>query len=75
MQQLLDLCKDYGAANGIAFNPVKSVCLNFKARQYKLFYPRLLIGNAQLEYVYDALYLAFIFCENIKDNSDKFKEL
>ena len=75
MQQLLDLCKDYGAANGIACNPVKSVCLNFTARKYKLFYPRFLICNAQLEYVYNAIYLAFIFCENINDDSDKLKEL
>ena len=30
MQQLLDICKPYGVANDITFNPLKSVCLAFR---------------------------------------------
>ena len=36
MEQLLGLCEDYGAANDIALNPLKSVCLVFKLCKYKL---------------------------------------
>ena len=42
MQQLLDICNDYGLANDITFNPLKSVCFVFgpaKAAKYKLFCP------------------------------------
>ena len=31
------------------------------------------IGSAQLEYVYDAKYLGFMFCENKKDDCDMLK--
>ena len=47
MQQLLDIHKDYGAANDIAFKSLKSVTLFI--RKYKLIYPRVLTGNVQLE--------------------------
>ena len=29
MQQLLEICNDYGVARDITFNPLKSVCLVF----------------------------------------------
>ena len=61
MQQLLDICNDYGVANDITFNHLKSVCLVFRPATYYLFCPRVHIGNAQLEYVYDAKYLGFMF--------------
>ena len=63
MQELLDICNDYGVANDITFNPLKSVCLVYIPAKYKLSCPRVHIGNAQLEYVYHAKYLVF-FCEN-----------
>ena len=50
------ICNDYGVANDITFNPLKSVCLVFRPAKYKLFCPRVHIGSAQLEYVYDAKY-------------------
>ena len=57
MQQLLDICNDYGLANDITFNPLKTVGLFFKPAMYKLFCPRVHISSAQLDYVYDAKYL------------------
>ena len=83
MQQLLDICNDYGVANmmptdghfDITFNPLKSVCLVFRPAKYKLFCPRVHIGRAQLEYVYDAKYLGFMFCENKKDDCDMLRQL
>ena len=40
MQPLLDICNDYGVADDITFNPLKSVCLVFRTAKYKLFCPR-----------------------------------
>ena len=54
MQQLLDICNIYGVVNDITFNPLKSVCFVFRPAKYKLFCPRVHIGIAQLEHVYDA---------------------
>ena len=73
MQQLLDICNDYGVANDITFNTLKSVCLVF--RPAKLFCPRVHIGRAQLEYVYDAKYLGFMFCGNKKDDCVMLRQL
>ena len=60
MQQLLDICNDYGLANDIKFNPLKTVGLVFKPAMYKLFCPRVHISSAQLDYVYDAKYLGLM---------------
>ena len=39
MQNLLDVCHNYGAASDILFNPLKSVCIVYKPKYYKLFCP------------------------------------
>ena len=62
-------------ANDITFNPLKSVCLVFRLAKYKLFCPSVHIGRTQLKYVYDAKYLGFMFCENIKDDCDMLRQL
>ena len=46
IQQLLDICNDYGVANDITFKPLKSVYLVFSPAKYKLFCPRVHIGSA-----------------------------
>ena len=74
MQQLLDICNDYGVANDITFNPLKSVYLVFRPAKYKLFCPRVHNGRAQPEYVYNAKYLGYMFCENEKDDCDMLRQ-
>ena len=51
------------------------ICLVFRPAKYKLLCPRVHIGSAQLEYVYDAKYLDFMFCENKKDDCDMLRQL
>ena len=46
MQQLLEISNDYGVANDITFNPLKSVCSVFRPAKCKLFCPRVHIGTA-----------------------------
>ena len=59
----------------ITFNPWKSVCLVFRPAKYKLFCPRVHIGNAQLEYVYVAKYLGFMIYEDKKDDCNMLRQL
>ena len=35
---LIDVCHNFGTANDILFNPLKSVCILYKPKCYKLFF-------------------------------------
>ena len=35
MQNLLDVCHNYGAANDILFNPLKYICIVYTPKYYK----------------------------------------
>ena len=48
MQNLLDVCHNYGAASDILFNPLKSVCILYKPKYYKLFWPSVNINSEPL---------------------------
>ena len=61
MQNLLDVCHYYGAANDILFNPLKSVCIVYKPKYYKLFCPSVNIGSEPLRFVNETKYLGFTF--------------
>ena len=39
MQNLLDVCQNFGTANNIVFNPLKYVYIVYKPKCYKLFCP------------------------------------
>ena len=66
LQKLLDVCFEYGIANDLLFNPVKSVCIVFKPCRFKLYCPTVSIGTERLTYVNTVKYLGFVFCENKK---------
>ena len=51
MQNLLDVCHNYSAANDILFNPLKSVCIVYKQKYYKLCSPSVNIGYEPLRFV------------------------
>ena len=51
MQNLLDVCHNYGIANDILFNPLKYVCIVYKPKGYKVLCPSVLIGSEPLRHV------------------------
>ena len=59
MQNLLDVCHNYGAANDILFNPLKSVCIVYKLKYYKLFCDSVNIGSEPLRFV--NIYIIYIY--------------
>ena len=52
MQNLLDVCHNYGAANDILFNRFKSVCIVYKPKYYKLFCVSVNIGSEPLRNIW-----------------------
>ena len=75
MQNLLDVCHNYGAANDILFNPLKSVCIVYKPKNYKLFCPSVNIGSEPLRFVNETKYLGFTFCSLNKDDKDILRQM
>ena len=75
MQNLLDVCHNYGAANDILFNPLKSVCIVYKPKNNKLFCPSVNIGSEPLRFVNETKYLGFTFCSLNKDDKDILRQM
>ena len=70
MQCMLNIWHDYGLDNDVLFNPLKSVCMLFKPKGYKLYRPNIMIGIEVLKYVDNTKYLGITFCETLKDDKD-----
>ena len=75
MQNLLDACHNNGAANDILFNPLKSVCIVYNPKYYKLFCPSVNNGSEPLRFVNEMKYLGFIFCNLNKDDKDILRQM
>ena len=75
LQKLLDVCYEYGITNDLIYNPLKSVCMVFKPRRFKLYCPTVAIGDECLKYVDTFKYLGFVFSENKKDDADMLRQL
>ena len=75
MQKLLDVCHNYGAANDILFIPLKSVCVVYTPKYYKLFCPSVNIGSEALRFVNETKYLGFTFCSLNKDDKDILRQM
>ena len=75
MQNLLDVCHNYGAPNDILFNPLISVCIVYKQKYYKLFCPSINIGSQPIRFVNETKYLGFTFCNLNKDAKDILRQM
>ena len=75
MQNLLDVCHNYGAANDILFNHLKYVCIEYKLKYYKLFCPSVNIGSEPLKFVNETKYLGFTFCNPNKYDKDILRQM
>ena len=75
MQSLLDVCYDYCSNNDILFNPIKSLCIIFKPRAYKLYLPSVFIGSDAVKYVAESKHLGFSFCDSKQDDNDILRQM
>ena len=71
---ILNVCYEYGITNDLIYNPLKSVCMVFKPRRFKLYCPTVAIGDECLKYVDTFKYLGFVFSENKKDDADMLRQ-
>ena len=75
MQNLLHVCHNYGTTNDILFNPLKSVCIVYKPKYYKLFCPSVNIGSEPLRFANETKYLGFTLCNLNKDDKDIIRQM
>ena len=75
MQNLLYICHNYGTTNNILFNPLKSVCIVYKLKCYKLSCLSVNIGSESLRFVIETKYLGFTFCNLNKDDKDILRQM
>ena len=70
LQQLLNICYQYGLNNDIMYNPTKSVCVVFKTSKYKLNCPLVYLGNMAVPYQSNVRYLGVLFTSGCSDNAE-----
>ena len=75
LQILLNACYEYGFAHDILFHPVKSKCLVFTPKQYKLSVPCVSLNERVLENSDNVTYLGVIIRSELKDDVDMKRKL
>ena len=75
MQNLLDVCHNYGTVNYILFSPLKSVCNVYGPKCSKLFCPLVKICSEPMRFVNETKYLGFMLCNLKKDDKDKLRQM
>ena len=63
LQQLIDQCAKYGNHHDILYNPLKSKCVIFLPRSYRLTIPSVRLYGEYLQYVDNIQYLGFNFSQ------------
>ena len=69
------ICYNYGLDNDILFNPLKSVCKQFKPKGYKLYRPNIMIGTEVSKYVDNTKYLGILFYETVTDDKNIIRQM
>ena len=59
LQKLIDTCYNYSVQNSLTFNITKSVCVVFKPKKFKLYFPSVVVNAAPLPYVDSVKYSGF----------------
>ena len=75
LQELLNTCHRYSIIADFNFNALKSFCIAFTPKFFKLFFPKLYINTAPNPYTDSLKYLGFIFTNSHKDDSDVLRQM
>ena len=75
LQQLINVCANYGHEYDILYNPIKSKCVTFLPRHYNSSTPSVHIESNVLEYVSNMKYLGVILSSSCKDDNDITRQL
>ena len=72
LQKLINICYDFSLQNNLTFNSLKSFCMVFKSRLYKLSCPTFYMNNEKLDSI---KYLGFTFSSDKKDDNDMSRQM
>ena len=75
LQELLNICHRYSITADLNFNALKSFCVAFTPKSFKLSFPKLYINTALIPNADSLKYLGFIFTSSHKDDSDMLRQM
>ena len=70
LQELLHICHNYSISVDVNFNALKSFCIAFTPKHFKLSLPQVTINSAHIPYTDSIKYLGFTFASSHKDDND-----
>jgi len=75
LQKLINVCYDYGIANDILYNPLKSECIVFKPNGYNLQYPPIYLDHEPMVYTQTVKYLGVLLTSDCRDNEEMLRQV
>ena len=75
LQELLNICHSYSITVNVNFNALKSFCVAFTPKLFKLRFPELNINAALIPYTDSIKYLGFTFTNSHKDDNDMLRQM
>ena len=75
LQELLNICHSYSITVDVNFNALKSFCVAFTPKLFKLQFPVLNINAALISYTDSIKYLGFALTNSHKDDSDMLPQM
>ena len=75
LQQLINLCYEYCIGIDMNFNALKSYCIAFTPKLYKLTLPSLHINYLPISYTDSIKYLGYMFSSNNSDDNEMLRQM
>ena len=75
LQELINLCYEYSIGIGMNFNALKSYCIAFTPKLYKLTLPSLHINSLPILYTDSIKYLGYMFSSNNSDDNEMLRQM
>ena len=75
LQELLNICHSYSISVDVNFNSLKSFCIGFTPKLFKLSLPKININSAHIPYTDSIKYLGFTFTSSHKDDNDIIRQM
>ena len=75
LQELLHICHNFSISVDVNFNALKSFCIAFTPKTFKLSLPQVTINPAHIPYTDSIKYLGFTFASSHKDDNDILRQM
>ena len=75
LQELLNICHSYSISVDVNLNSLKSFCIGFTPKLFKLSLPKININSAHIPYTDSIKYLGFTFTSSHKDDNDIIRQM